>query len=53
MNPGQLWSTTMDPEHRALLQVKIEDAARADEVPLLGPPLGAQDRHHGERFRVG
>ncbi len=32
MNPEQLWSTTMDPEHRMLLQVKIEDAARADEI---------------------
>lgn len=32
MNPEQLWTTTMDPENRALLQVKIEDAARADEI---------------------
>jgi len=32
MNPEQLWFTTMDPEHRMLLQVKIEDAARADEI---------------------
>ncbi len=32
MNPGQLWSTTMNPDNRMLLQVKIEDAARADEI---------------------
>lgn len=32
MNPGQLWSTTMDPERRMLLQVKIEDAVESDEI---------------------
>ncbi len=32
MNPGQLWDTTMDPDKRILLQVTLEDAARADEM---------------------
>ncbi len=30
MNPEQLWETTMNPETRTLIQVKIEDAAKAE-----------------------
>jgi len=32
MNPEQLWETTMDPQKRRLLQVKIEDGVGAEEL---------------------
>ena len=32
MNPQQLWDTTMDPEKRTILQVKLEDAVEADKM---------------------
>ncbi len=32
MNPEQLWDTTLDPTKRSMLQVRIEDAMRSDEL---------------------
>ncbi len=32
MNAEQLWETTMNPQNRVILQVTLEDAARADET---------------------
>ncbi len=32
MNPTQLWETTMDPDRRVLLKVKVEDTVEADEM---------------------
>ena len=32
MDPEQLWETTMNPDNRVIVQIKIEDAERADEA---------------------
>ena len=32
MDPEQLWETTMNPDTRTLLKVKIEDLLQADEI---------------------
>ena len=32
MNPDQLWETTMNPENRTLLQVRVDDAVKSNEI---------------------
>jgi DNA gyrase subunit B len=32
MNPSQLWETTLDPDARTLLQVRVDDLAEADDI---------------------
>ncbi len=32
MNPEQLWETTMNPEKRSIIQVKLEDGVEAEEI---------------------
>ncbi|OGB73861.1 DNA gyrase subunit B [candidate division Kazan bacterium RIFCSPHIGHO2_01_FULL_44_14] len=46
MNAEQLWDTTMDPAHRILLQVTIEDAQGTDEVfsTLMGDEVAPRKR---------
>ena len=42
MNPEQLWDTTMNPETRILVKVKMEDAIKADDIftVLMGDEIG-------------
>ena len=56
MSPEQLWSTTMNPESRTLLQVKIEDAIVTDQVfhMLMGsevPPRKSFIQAHARSVR--
>jgi len=46
MNADQLWETTMNPENRTLLQVKIEDAKEADRIfdVLMGKEVPARKK---------
>ena len=46
MNPDQLWETTMDPEHRILKKITIDDAAEADRTfsMLMGEEVAPSKR---------
>ncbi len=51
MNPEQLWSTTMDPAHRSLLLVNVENAMEADQVfsTLMGDKVEPTKRVYREK----
>jgi DNA gyrase subunit B len=56
MNPEQLWETTMNPEARTILQVRVEDAAAADRTfnMLMGssvPPRKRFIQTHAKNVR--
>ncbi len=56
MNPSQLWETTMDPENRVLLQVKIDDVEEADRVfdTLMGSEVAPRKKFiqtHAKRVK--
>ena len=46
MNPETLWETTMDPDHRTMLQVSIEEAVEADKTfnMLMGDEVAPRKR---------
>lgn len=46
MNPQQLWDTTLNPENRVLLRVRVEEAEKADEIfsDLMGDEVAPRKR---------
>src|SRR3546814_9283296 len=55
-NPSPLWETTLDPEARSLLQVKVDHAEEADNVfeTLIGHLVQPRpDLTHSNSLKVG
>lgn len=57
MNAEQLWQTTMNPESRMLIRVKIDDAALAERrvTTLMGDKVAARRKwiEQNVKFRMG
>ena len=50
MNPEELWTTTLDPKERTIVQVSIEDAAEAEKMvtTLMGDNIDARKQYISE-----
>ena len=55
MNYEELWETTMDPDHRLLKQVSLDDAIVADEIftVLMGDDVDSRRRFIQENAKIG
>ena len=51
MNPVQLWDTTLNPDARVMLQVRLDDAVKTDEIfsILMGDQVEPRRVHRRER----